>query len=112
MAAGTIRFYLDENLPVEIARQLRLRSIDALTVRDLHQLGDSDLNHLSRATALGRVLCTCDTDFVALGVASRSHTGIIVGQQEIHHIGAWVRSLELIHAVYSPDDMLNHIEYL
>ena len=29
--AEQLRFYLDENLPVEIARQLRLRGVDEVT---------------------------------------------------------------------------------
>ena len=112
MAASTLRFYLDENLPVEIARQLRLRGIDAITVRDLRRLGDSDQNHLVRATAMGMVLCTCDTDYLALAAEGQQHGGIVLGQQEVHHIGAWVRHLELIHAVYTSEDVRNHIEYL
>jgi len=40
------------------------------------------------------------------------HSGIIFGQQRKHGIGDWVRSLELIHAIYETADMLNHIEYL
>jgi hypothetical protein len=35
----TIRFYLDENMPVEIAAQLRARGIDVVTVRDPGLLG-------------------------------------------------------------------------
>jgi hypothetical protein len=50
-----IRFYLDENVPTEIARQLRLSGIDAISARDLGQLGDSDPNHLRRATSMGRI---------------------------------------------------------
>lgn len=112
MAANTLRFYLDENLPVEIARQLQLRGIEAVTVRDLRRLGDSDPNHLYRATTMEMVLCTNDTDYIALAVAGQQHAGIVIGQQEAHHIGTWVRQLELMHAVYSPQDMRNHIEYL
>ena len=35
-----IRFYLDENAPVAIAEQLKRRHIEAITVRDLKELGD------------------------------------------------------------------------
>jgi predicted nuclease of predicted toxin-antitoxin system len=60
------RFYLDENLQVAIAEQLRRRGIDAVTARDLDTLSDSDINHLKRATQMGYVLCTYDTDYVQL----------------------------------------------
>lgn len=108
----TLRFYLDENLPVEIARQLRSREIDAVTVRDLGRLGDTDQNHLQRATALGRVLCTQDTDFVRLAAAGISHAGIVLGHPEHHHIGAWVNFLELLAAVVDAAEMRDRVEYL
>lgn len=41
-----VRFYLDENVQIVIAEQLKRRGIDAITVRDLGLLGDDDLNHL------------------------------------------------------------------
>ncbi len=50
--AAAIRLYLDENVPVVIAPQLRRKGIDVVTVRDLGRLGDSDENHLARATAI------------------------------------------------------------
>ena len=53
--AAAIRFYLDENMPVDVAEQLRRRGIDAVTVRDLGLLGESDINHLHHAIAEGRV---------------------------------------------------------
>ena len=107
-----LRFYLDENLPVEIARQLRARGIDAVTVRDLRRLGDSDSNHLQRAAADNRVLCTFDTDFLKLALEGQSHAGIVLGQPELHYIGAWVNFLELLHAILSPEEMRDRIEYL
>lgn len=86
--AVALRFYLDENLPVEIARQLKAWGIDAITVRDLRRLGDVDENHLQRAAAGGRVLCTFDTDFIDLAARGIPHAGIVLGQPEIHSIGA------------------------
>ena len=112
MAAYTLRCYLDENLPFEIARQLQLRGIEAVTVRDLRRLGDSDPNHLRRATSMEMVLCTNDTDYIALATSGQQHTGIVIGQQDVHHIGACVRQRELMHSIYSPQDMRNHSEYL
>lgn len=41
--ADQLRFYLDENLPVEVARQLRLRGVEVVTARDLGLLGASDV---------------------------------------------------------------------
>ena len=106
------RFYLDENLPVVIAEQLQRRGIDAVTVRDLGLLGQSDIDHLALARSSGRVLCTHDADYLELAQAGEEHHGIVFGQQHIHGVGSWVRFLELISTVYSAEDMMGRIEYL
>lgn len=109
---AALRFYLDENIPIVIAEQLKQRGIDAITVRDLDLLGEADEDHLKRATQLGRVLCTYDTDYSALAAADVAHAGIIIGQPEKHFIGEWVKALTLYHAVYKAADMHNKLEYL
>jgi hypothetical protein len=110
--AADIRFYLDENVQVVVADQLRLRGIEVTTARDLNTLTDSDVNHLARATEMGYVLCTYDEDFLELAASGVEHAGIVKGVQLKHSIGDWVKALVLIHAVYSADDMTNHVEYL
>jgi len=74
-------------MPVVIAEQLALKGIDVLTVRDLGQLGDSDINHLRRATEMECVLCTHDTDFLRLASEGIEHTGIVFGIQDSDTIG-------------------------
>jgi hypothetical protein len=110
--AAEIHFYLDENIPIAVAAQLRRRGIEVVTVRDLGFLGDSDTNHLHRATEMGFVLCTHDADYVELATSGVEHSGIVFGQQHRHNIGDWVRFLELVHAVYESDEMRNRIEYV
>jgi hypothetical protein len=110
--AAAIRFYLDENVPVAVADQLQRRGIQVVTARDLNTLGDSDVNHLARATELGCVLCTYDADYLDLVASGAEHAGIVKGMADTHWIGDWVRGLELIHAVYTADQMQNHVEYL
>lgn len=112
MLAAGIRFYLDKNLPIAIAEQLRRRGIEVVTARDLNVLGRSDDSHLQLAISTGYVLCTNDADFVEIDAHGIEHTGIVFGQQHKHGIGDWVRYLELIHAIYEPEDMWNHVEYL
>ncbi|NDJ78913.1 MAG: hypothetical protein GYB65_21900 [Chloroflexi bacterium] len=110
--AAAARFYLDENMPVAVADQLRRRGIEAVTARDVGTLGDTDETHLRRATEMGYILCTHDADFVALATEGMEHTGIVFGQQDQHGIGEWVKGLELIHTVYTAEEMLNNVEYL
>ncbi len=110
--AAPIRFFLDENVPVAVAAQLQRRGIYAVTVRDLGLLGDSDYNHLGRATRLGYVFCTNDADFVELATSGVSHAGIVFGQQHKLSIGDWVRFLELLASVIDADEMHNRIEFV
>lgn len=109
---AAISLYLDENISPKIAEQLKRRGIDTVTVRDLGLLGDTDENHLTRATEAGRVLVTADTDFLIMVSDGTEHAGIAFGVLDALSIGDWVNRLELLANVYSPEDMLNHIEYL
>lgn len=110
--AVAIRLYLDENLSPKIAVQLRKRNIDAVSVHELGLTGDSDWNHLRRATEMERVLVTADTDFLVMASEGMEHAGIIFGIQEKLSMGDWINRLELIVAVYSPHELFKHIEYL
>lgn len=112
MPAAPIRFFLDENLPVVVAEQLQRRGIDAVTVRDLGLLGQSDLDHLALARQTERVLCTHDADYLELAQSGANHFGLIFGQQEKHGVGSWVRFLELVHSVYSAEEMAGRIEFV
>lgn len=112
MLAVAISLYLDENLTPKIATQLQRRGINVVTVRDLGLLGDTDENHLARATRMGYVLVTSDTDFLKMVAGGVDHAGIVFGIQEDNSIGDWIKGLELICSVYSQDDMINHVEFL
>lgn len=109
---AVISLYLDENLSPKIAHQLKLRGIDAVSVRELGVLGDADNSHLMRATQQGRVLVTSDVDFLRLASEGAEHAGIIFGVQDTHSIGDWVKKLELICFIFSAEELTNHIEYL
>lgn len=109
---AAVSLYLDENLSPTIAAQLKQRGIDAICVRDLNLLGDADVNHLERATEMGRVLVTTDVDFLRLAATGVPHAGIIFGNQQDHTLGDWVKNLELLCFVYTTQDMANHVEYL
>lgn len=95
-----------------IAEQLRLWDIDAVTVRDLALLGDTDENHLERATAMGRVFCTHDTDFLIMAGESTDHAGIAFAEQYGASIGGWVRSLRKLHAEATTEAMVGQVKYL
>jgi uncharacterized protein with PIN domain len=107
-----LRFYLDENVPTEIGRQLRLSGIDTVSARDLGQLGGSDPDHLQRATSMGRVLCTHDQDFLRLAAEDVEHAGIAFAPQNRASIGGWVRNLRALHAMYDSGQVKNQVFFL
>lgn len=111
MTLTNLRFYLNENVSPEIADQVRRGGIDAVHVRDLEMLGDSDENHLQRATQAGRVLCTHDQDFLVLA-SQMDHAGSAFGDQTSASIGNWVRALRRLHAEYQAEDALNRIFFV
>ena len=107
MGPEAIRFYLDENLSPEIASQLARHGIDVIR----GPLRGDDVIHLRRATALGRVLCTRDRDFLRLHALGEEHAGIIKGKKD-HGIGDWVNYLSFVHSICAPDDLRNNVEHL
>jgi len=68
-----IRLYLDENVPLEVGRQLALSGVDVVSAHGLDRLGAADPNHLSTANQQGRVLCTHDQDFLRLAAEGAEH---------------------------------------
>jgi Domain of unknown function (DUF5615) len=58
------RFYADENFPAIAAEILRSIGADVLTVQTARQIGHPDENHAANALRLGRVLITCDRDYL------------------------------------------------
>ena len=106
------KFYLDENVQIVIAEQLKRRDIEAVTAHELDALGDTDENHLALATEMGCVFYTHDADFVAMAVAGIEHSGIVFGQQDQHGIGDWVKGLVQLHTATSAEEMRNRVVYL
>jgi len=58
------KFYTDENFQSSAIKLLRERGFDVLTAQEANKLGHPDQNHLAEAKRLGRVLLTCDRDYL------------------------------------------------
>lgn len=58
------RFYADENFPTTATALLRRRGADVLTVQETGRRRHPDENHAAEALRLGRVLITCDRDYL------------------------------------------------
>lgn len=93
-----LRFYLDENVHLEVFHQLVVSGIDAVSAHGLDRLGAEDVDHLRHATELGRVLCTHDQDFLRLAAEGIPHAGIAFLPQARGGVGEWVRGLRSLHA--------------
>lgn len=110
-----MRLYLDENVPVILARMLAEEGLDCTTARDAGNLSLSDDGHLAFATSAQRIMVTFDCkDFLALAAcwqqAGRSHAGIILTKPHpIHELHRRFRHLLLTHR---HQDFTNRIFWL
>jgi hypothetical protein len=111
-----IRLYMDVHVRREVTVGLRIRGVDVLTAQEdgAARLADAEL--LTRATELGRVLFSQDTDFLREAAACQesglAFSGVIFGEQLALTVGRCIRDLELIAKVYDPPDIANCIEFL
>lgn len=64
--SSELRLYFDESVELAVSEQLAAGGLDVVSAHSLEVLGDEDRNHLERATAMGRVLCTYGADFLRL----------------------------------------------
>ena len=112
MSEDSLRFYLDEHVNVEIARQLNQLGIDTVTVRDLKLRGKDDSCQLQVATDQGRVLCTMDSDYLELAASGFAHRGIAFIHSKNSEIGVVVTYLALMAKVITADEARNHVEFV
>jgi predicted nuclease of predicted toxin-antitoxin system len=113
---GKIRIYTDESVNTGVAEGLKRRGVDTLSARDSGNLGLTDEEQLIYASGEKATIFTHDTDF--LRIAARwleegmPHHGVIYCHQKSYSIGECVRKLRMLTAVLTPEDMINHIEFL
>lgn len=104
----TLPLYMDHNVIAGITAGCRDRGLDVLTAFEdgFHDRPDEEL--LARATELGRVVFTHDTDFIAMTgewlIMGRPFAGVVYGHQQSISIGQAVRDLDLICRVLTTDD--------
>src|SRR3990172_11493437 len=91
-----IKLYLDEDVPEAIAKALRLRGYDVVTVKEAARRSMTDFDQLKYASSGNRVIltfnvadfCKIHSEFIAKGL---NHIGIILSKQL--PIGAIVKAL-------------------
>ncbi len=111
-----LRYYMDVHIDGAITRALRRAGIDVLTAQEDGHASEDDPVVLDRATALGRVVFTKDSDFLVEAhhrqVNGVPFAGVVYAHQLGPSVGQCVQDLELLAGVYEPADMENRVEYL
>lgn len=111
MEAEQVRYFLDENMPPGLARQLKESGIDVSSVHKLETFGEDDPNLLELATEENRVMCTRDADYVRMARAGAQHAGIVFFEKGQRNIGYIVRSLQNIANQRTSAEMRNLVEF-
>jgi hypothetical protein len=112
----SIKLFMDVHVRRAVSNTLRLRGVDVLTAQEDGSQEFSDPELLDRASSLGRVLFTQDSDLLAEGTfRQRNHLpfgGILYAHQLRISIGQLIDELELIAKASDIIDIENRIEYL
>jgi predicted nuclease of predicted toxin-antitoxin system len=112
----SVPLYMDEHVKSAVARALRARGVDVVTIQEDGLLGSADTVVLDRALALGRSIFTQDLDFLAEAhrrqLIGEPFAGVIYSRQLRISIGKCIADLELISKAMNLQDMLNHVEFI
>jgi predicted nuclease of predicted toxin-antitoxin system len=83
-----------------------------LTTPEAGNIGLDDEGHLAYALAEARVIVTQDGDFLGLAQKGIPHAGIVYYEPRSRSVKEIIRGLILIYEVLTPEDMVNHVEFL
>lgn len=109
-----LRFYADVHVSQTAVRQLQKKGVDIIHCGDVGMSDADDPDHLAYAIATGRVMATCDEDFVGFHAdilaAGESHTGIVYFRMkdQCKSVSVVVRELLfLVEASTADTDLVN-----
>lgn len=111
-----LRFFFDQHVPRAIMLGLRLRAVDVVTAAEdgAAELDDSAL--MDRASELGRILVSFDTDLLAEAnrrqQTNRHFSGLVFAHPLRVPIGVCVNDLELIAKAGAPEDLCDSVIFL
>ena len=106
-----LKFYLNESVNIAVANGLIRRDVEAISAKDIGNLGLSDEERLTYAIKNNLVIITHDADFLSMAMNFK-HKGIVYIHQQKYGIGDLIRRLKLLWEIAELEDMLNHIEFL
>ena len=111
-----LQFFFDQHVPRAIALGLRLRGVDVVTAAEdgAAELDDSAL--MDRASDLGRILVSFDSDLLAEAnrrqQTNRHFFGFVFAHPLRVPVGVCVNDLELIARLGTPEDIRDSVLYL
>ena len=112
----SLAYYFDQNVPRAIAIGLRRLGIDVLTSDEDGAADWPDERILERATALERIVFSCDADFLELAAdwwtRGQPFAGVVHAHQLQITIGQAIRDLELIAHVLTAEEIRNQVIHL
>jgi Domain of unknown function (DUF5615) len=111
-----LRLYFDVHVWKAVTDGCRFRGIEGLTAQEDKAGEFDDDSLLQRATELGRILFTFDSDFPALAKrwldSGRSFAGIIYAHEMAVTVRQCIDDLELITQAAEPDELKDVVLYL
>ena len=109
---ATLLIHLDEHFSKRLALELRRLGVDVTTTPESGLLTASDRQQLEYADSNGRVMVTCDSDFLALHDEGLPHHGIVYFPMGQRTIGEILQGITLVWEDYEPEEMIGRVEYL
>jgi hypothetical protein len=114
--AVTVPLYADHNIRDDIVIGVRAYGIDVLMAREDKSERLPDESLLDRATELGRVLCTEDSDFYRITArwwqVGHQFAGVAHIDQDAAPISRLIEDLVLIATAHTVDDLRNRLVYV
>ena len=107
-----ILYHLDEHIPRAVADGLGRRGIDVSTTVEAGLRSATDEAHIAYARTQGRVMVTCDRDFLVLASRGQAHAGIVYYPYGRYPVGEVIRRLVRLWEQHSAEDMVNRVEFL
>ncbi len=102
----------DEHIPYPVIEGLRRRGIDVTVVQQVGLRSSGDRAILEAAHPQGRIIYTCDADFLRLHAAGVSHGGIFYHHPDAYGYGEAIRRVGFACEMYSVAEMKGRVEFI
>jgi hypothetical protein len=111
----TLRYYFDQHVSRHVAHGVLRRGIDVLSTQEEGAERAPDEQVFAQAVALGRVMVTEDSDYVAIAnrwLAEGRHFPGLVKVTGQRNIGRLIEDLHLVATCYSEEEVADQIVYI